>query len=157
MRALSLLVVAAALAGCVSFDQLYREAERQSGRWFPDSRRANVSEIRRDVRDYVRDVDRAVRLDARQAERIERRLEDRTYDLLTRRRDYGASAYPFPRERRASREVRDWWRATDRDIERELGDRQRRDYRRFVDRLDDRRRDRDDDWDDDDWDDDDDR
>lgn len=151
MRVLSLLVLAAVLGGCASVEDLYRQAERQSGRWFPDSRRADASEVRRDVRTYVRDVDRAVRLDDRQVRRIEDRLEDRTYDLLTNRRYNRRSAYPFPRGRAASREVDDWWRATDRVIERELSDRQRRDYRRFAERYDDWD---DDDWDDEDWDDD---
>lgn len=154
MRALSLLVLAAALGGCASVEDLYRQAERQSGRWFPDTRHADASEVRRDVRDYVRDVDRAVRLDDRQVRRIEDRLEARTYDLLTNRRYGRRSAYPFPRGQAASREVEDWWRATDRLVERELGDRQRRDYRRFVDRYDDRRYRYEEDWDGEDWDDD---
>ena len=161
MRLLSLALLAAGLAGCASIDDLYRDVERYPREWsrdLPDYRRGgDAVRVRRDVNRYVRDVDRAVRLDRSQERRIADRLEDRAYrylDRRDRRDDRDRRAYPFPRSQRASREVRDWWRGVDRDVERELSRRQRDDYRRFVRRFDDRYE-RDDDWDDDDWDDDD--
>ena len=127
------------LAGCVGVDQLYRDVERRLPDWLPDTRtgRYDAADVRRDVDRYVDDVDRAVRLDRRQADDVARLLEDRTYDLLERgRRDdrygdrYGAD-YPFPRAR-ASRDLDRWWDDADRAIERVLDGRQRDAYRRFV-------------------------
>ncbi|WP_412069588.1 hypothetical protein [Rubrivirga sp. IMCC43871] len=157
MRSFLLAVLALSIAGCGTvIDDLYRQAERYG---VPtDSRR--YDDVRRDVDDYVRDVDRAVDLDRQQADRISNLLEDRASRATTRGR-YGVDAYPFPRRARASSEVERFWRDADRDIERILGRRQRDDYRRFVrrfasdDRYRSRDRDRDDDRDDDDddWDD----
>lgn len=160
MRFLVLLLLAGLVAGCATLDDLYREAERYPDDVYRDSRYPdrNDNEVRRDVQRYVRDVDRAVRLDSRQERRLEDLLEDRTYRLLERDRYDRRSVYPLPRSRRPSREVERWWRDADRAIERTLSRRQRDEYRRFVRRYDDRdhRYDDDDDWDDDDWDDDDD-
>lgn len=158
MRLFVLLLLAGLAAGCATFDDLYREVERYPDDVYRDSRYPdpNHNEVRRDVQRYVRDVDRAVRLDSRQERRLEDLLEDRTYRTLERDRYDRRSAYPFPRSRRPSREVERWWRDTDRAIERTLSRRQRDEYRRFVRRFDDRDRRYDDDWDDDDWDDEDD-
>jgi len=168
MRLLLFTFVAVSLSGCVGLglDDLYRDVER----WDPrtsDSRTDRYDrDVRRDVDRYLRDVDRAVRLDRRQEQEIGRILEDRAYDFTRR---YDRDRYvesPFPRDRVSSREAERWWDDTDRAIERRLERRQRDAYREFVRRFDDRRyrdrrdtrwerRDRDDDdWDDDDWDDD---
>lgn len=167
MRLLLFAFVAVSLSGCLGLglDDLYRDVER----WDPrtsDSRTDRYdTDVRRDVDRYLRDVDRAVRLDRRQEQEIGRILEDRAYDF-TRRGRYDRDRYvdsPFPRGRTSSREVERWWDDTDRAIERRLQRRQRDDYREFVrryDRYDDGRRSRRDtrwerrDRDDDDWDDD---
>lgn len=145
MIRLSLLAaVAVSLSGCVGLglDDLYRDIER----WDPrtaDSRSDRYgTDVRRDVDDYLRDVDRAVRLDRRQEQEIGRVLEDRAYDFERRSgRDRYAES-PFPRGRSASRDVERWWDDTDRAIERRLERRQRDAYRDFVRRYDDRRYDR---------------
>lgn len=165
MRLFLFAFVAVSLSGCVGLDDLYRDVERWDPRSrYPDSRTDRYdSDVRRDVDRYLRDVDRAVRLDRRQEQDIGRLLEDRAYDFTRRGRSDRYYETPFPRGRDASREVQRWWNDTDRAIERRLDRRQRDDYRRFVRRFDDRRsrdrrddrwdrRDRDDD--DDDWDDD---
>jgi hypothetical protein len=182
LRLFLLALTAVSLSGCVGLEDLYREVERYDPRYenYPDSRTDRYgSDVRRDVDRYLRDVDRAVRLDPRQERDLGRLLEDRAYDF-SRRGRYDRDRYdrdryvdsPFPRSRNSSREVQRWWSDTDRAIERRLDRRQRDAYRRFVRRFDDRRyrdrrdtrwdrRDRDwddddDDDDDDDWDDDDD-
>ena len=165
MRLLLLAIAAVSLPGCVGLDDLYRDVERWDPRSrYPDSRTDRYdTDVRRGADRYLRDVDRAVRLDRRQEQDIGRLLEDRAYDF-TRRGGYDRDRYaesPFPRGRDASREVERWWDDTDRAIERRLDRRQRDEYRRFVRRFEDRRyQDRRDtrwerrDRDDDDWDDD---
>ena len=162
MRLLLLSALAVALAGCGSLDDLYRQAERASGRTYDGRYDRDSRDLRRGVDRYVRDVDRAVRLSNRQ----ERRVRDVLYDRADRYA-YRGGRYaddPFPRSRRASREADRFWRDADRAIERELDRRQRDRYRRFTRRFEDRSRDRnrrdnrwerrDRDDDDDDWDDD---
>ena len=135
------------LSGCQSLgslDQIYREIERIPRAW---DRGGGGGRADRDASDYVRDVDRAVRLDGRQ----ERQVRDIVQYRASRVDDRDS---PFPRGRSSSRAVETWWRDTDRQIERLLSDRQRDDYRDFVARYDDRRyQDDEDDWGDDDWDD----
>ena len=135
-----------ALSGCQSLgslDQVYREIERIPQTW---DRGGGGGRVDRDASDYVRDVDRAVRLDGRQ----ERQVRDIVQYRASRVNDRD---YPFPRGRATSRAAETWWRDTDRRIERLLSDRQRDDYGDFVARYDDRRdRDRDDWEEDDDWD-----
>lgn len=120
--------------------------------------RAVRARIARDADRYVRRLDRVLRLNRRQEQRIHRLLAERAYDRVrrTRARNW-ERAYPFPRSER--RATRDWWAKTDRRIARVLNRRQRARYADlFYDRYD-HRRDRD--WDrrrggwDDDWDDDD--
>ncbi|MGB3542134.1 hypothetical protein [Rubrivirga sp.] len=157
MRSLLLLALAASLVGCVGLEELYRQADR-----FPTDRRYDERGYdNRGVDRYVREVDRAVRLDRRQEERVRDVLYDRSYRFEDRYRRSRVES-PFPRRARASREVDRFWNDTDRAIERQLRGRQRREYRRFTQRFErdrDRRYDRRDrrgDDDDDDWDDDDD-
>ncbi len=88
----------------------------------PDARAAH------DARRYVRDLDRTLRLDWRQEDRIERLLTERATEYLRYSR---VPASPFPR-RYDDRATRAWWRDTDRRIERELDHRQRRAYRDLV-------------------------
>ena len=112
----------------------------------PDYRRADYDRsyahrVDRDVRAYVRTLDRYVRLNRRQQRRISHLLAERTYRLLdrTRPRDL-AYVYPFPRHDsyRQGRAVERWWRGVDRHIERQLTRRQRAEYRRLVRRYEDR-------------------
>ena len=131
-----------ALSGCQSLgslDQIYREIERIP-RTF-DPRGGGTDRVQRDADDYLRDVDRAVRLDGRQ----ERQVRD---ILVTRASRVSSRDYPFPRGRATSRAAADWWRGTDERIERILSDRQLDDHWAFVERYDDRRYD---DRDDDGW------
>lgn len=161
MRLLVLFLLAGLAGGCATLDDLYREVERYPDTVYGDRRddRRSDRAVRRDVQNYVRAVDRAVRLDRSEERRLTDLLEDRTYRHLDR--DDRRSAYPFPRSSRASRAVAGWWKGTDRAIERMLSRRQREEYRRFTRRYDDRGRydddryDDDDDDDDDRWDDDD--
>ena len=145
LLAASLLLLA--LSGCQSLgslDQIYREIERIP-RTF-DPRGGGTDRVQRDADAYLRDLDRAVRLDGRQ----ERQVRD---ILVSRASRVASRDYPFPRGRATSRAADDWWRSTDDRIERLLSDRQLDDYWDFVDRYDSRRSSgRDDDWDDD-WDD----
>ena len=87
-------------------------------------------------------LDRHLRLDRRQQQRIQRVLGERTYRLLdrTRPRDH-AYVYPFPR--RQDRRYEDaptdrWWRSVDSEIEHTLTRRQREAYRTLTRRYDDR-------------------
>lgn len=104
---------------------------------FPDewNRRAggHGNRIDNDVRDYVRFVDRYVRLSNQQASRIDRMLTDRTYQLLERNRN-PERVYPFPRRyvRDQNNTERRFWRSADATIERYLDRRQRREYRDLV-------------------------
>ena len=139
MRLFLFAALALFVSGCGSLDDIYRQNDRYGHRT-ADSRASN--EVRRDVGRYVREVDRAVRLDRRQERQIFELLEDRAYRAATRgradrnRRD----AYPFPRSARPSREAERFWRDADRRIERVLDRRQRDRYRDFTDRFE--RRDR---------------
>jgi hypothetical protein len=156
-------------AGCIPIQSTQRD-DRYPRR--PPARIDNVvvdrafrGRIAHDAPRYGRRLDRVLRLNRRQEQRIHRILSERAYDRVrhARARDW-ERVYPFPRSER--RATRDWWIRTDRRIARELNRRQRARYADlFYDRYD-RRRDRprghhrgdwddDDDWVDDDWDDDD--
>lgn len=94
------------------------------------ARAAVYRRVPNDARQYTRQLDRALRLNRRQEQAIERLLVDRTVALLDRTNPrLHARVYPFPRQRADSREARRWWRDTDRRIERVLDKRQRRVYR----------------------------
>ena len=166
---LFLLTLGFVMAGCVPIHTTQRD-DRYPRR--PPARIDNVvvdrafrGRIAHDADRYVRRLDRMLRLNRRQEQRIHRILSERTYERVrrTRARDW-ERVYPFPRSER--RATRDWWVQTDRRIARVLNRRQRARYADlFYDRYDRRDRprghhrgdwddDRDDD--DDDWDDDDD-
>ena len=122
-------------AGCVPLQPTQR-SERYPRRPPPRTERVAVDravrgQIARDADRYVRSLDRALRLDRRQEQRIARILSERTYDLVrhTRARDW-ERAYPFPRSER--RATRDWWNRTDRRIARVLDRRQRARYEALV-------------------------
>ncbi len=131
MRSLVLAALALSFVGCGT---AIHDHHRQAGRYGVPADGRRYDDLRRDVGDYVRSVDRAVDLDRRQADRIANLLEDRAARASTRGR-YGVDAYPFPRRARASSEVQRFWRDADRRIERVLGRRQRDAYRRFVRRF----------------------
>lgn len=144
MRSLILLALAASLTGCVGLEELYRQgerlpSERRSGDRGYDNRGYDGRGDTRGADRYLNDLDRAVRLDRRQEERVRELLYDRVYRFEDRSRG-GRYESPFPRRARPSREVDRFWRDTDRAIERQLNRGQRRDYERFTDRY---RRDRD--------------
>lgn len=142
---LSAAVAVLLLSGCISLDQVYREIERLPRQWDPRVLGGVDARLQRDVQDYVREMDRDVRLDSRQRGQIENLLTSRAARISSR-------DYPFPRERATSRTAEDWWVETDRQIERQLDSRQRDAYRDFVYRIEDRRyEDRYDDRYEDDW------
>ena len=129
----------------MSLDQIYREIERLPRQWDPRVIGGGDARVQRDAQDYVRDMDREVRLETQQRRQIESLLTSRAARVTSR-------DYPFPRERATSRTAEDWWAETDRQIERQLTSRQRDAYRDFVYRIEDRYHDRyDDRYDDDDW------
>lgn len=146
---LPLLVLAVVAAGCATtvYDTRYPD-RRYPDRRQPDTRRVDhrtsryYQHVEGDVRAYVRTLDRHLRLDRRQQQRIQRLLGERTYRLLdrTRPREH-ARVYPFPR--RTDHRYRDtaterWWRTLDAQIERTLDRRQRDAYRSITRRYDDR-------------------
>lgn len=121
-------------SGCMPVGATTRNERR-----YPDSRRAPsraerviYTRVANDADRYVRTLDRSLRLNRRQEQRIVEMLSDRAYDRVrrTRTRDRDR-AYPFPR-RFDDRATRDWWRDADRGIERELNRRQRAVYRDLV-------------------------
>lgn len=130
-------------AGCVPIGTTQR-SERYPRR--PPARiehgvvdRAFRGRIARDADQYVRRLDRVLRLNRRQERRIHQILSDRAYDRIrrVRARDW-ERVYPFPRSER--RATRDWWEQTDRRIARVLNRRQRARYADLViDRYDYRR------------------
>ncbi|MEL6615156.1 MAG: hypothetical protein AAFQ43_05435 [Bacteroidota bacterium] len=96
--------------------------------------------VERDVRRYVRSLDRELRLTERQAWRIGDILERRAYKLLSESRTRNTSRiYPFPRrfrsDRYANRTIAYFWRDADRRIERVLQGRQLREYRYLTGRT----------------------
>lgn len=121
------------IAGCAAYaaDDIIRG---------PSSDRHRIR-LDRDVRRYVRTVDRQVRLDRRQERAVDRLLRDHSYRLLERThpadRQY---VYPFPRShyRTMNSAQREFWRDVDRRIERSLTRGQTRRYRNAVVRVDDR-------------------
>jgi hypothetical protein len=128
-------------AGCVP---LGTQTTRNDSR-YPDTRRASTraervihSRVSRDANRFVQSLDRVLRLNRRQEDRIARLLTDRAYDRVRRVRRVRSRdqnrAYPFPRRtaERAERSTRDWWRDADKRIERELDRRQRRVYRDII-------------------------
>lgn len=134
------------LTGCVAYgsDVMHRRPA-------PDRGEYSVRQIDRDVKAYVRHLDRYLRLNRRQEREIRAILADRTDHLLrTTRPSSRREVYPFPREyeRYHNRTVRRWWINADRDIERALDRRQREEFRRLKQGYD-RRRDRDYDYRDD--------
>ena len=149
--ALLVFVAAGALAaGCTPTgatrypDSRYPDSRRPDARYpdrYPDSRRypdarrtspAVYARVTSDADRYVRSLDRRLRLDRRQERLIRDLLADRAYDRVARRSRRDAERYyPFPR-RAEDRRNRDWWRSTDRKIERVLDRRQRRIYRDML-------------------------
>ena len=122
-------------AGCMPLGISTRSSDSR----YPDSRRAPsrteaavYTRVANDAGRYVRDLDRALRLDRRQERRLHDLLTDRAYDRVrrTHARDRNR-AYPFPR-RAGDRFNRSWWRSTDRQVERVLDRRQQRIYRDLV-------------------------
>ncbi len=100
-------------------------------------RTAEYRRIRQDAARYANLLKRELRLNNRQESAIQRLLIDRTEHLLqrTRPRDH-RNVYPFPRNQRLPRAARSWWNTTDRQIERSLTERQRREYRTIARDLD---------------------
>ena len=147
---LPLLVLAVMAAGCASvgYDTRYPD-RRYPDRRYPDTRRTEhhashyYHRVDRDVHDYVRRLDRPLRLNRRQQRQIGRLLTERTYRLLDRTRSvHHDRVYPFPR--RTGRYQRGtaerWWRTVDRQVDRYLNRHQRDAYRAFTHRYDDRYR-----------------
>lgn len=120
-------------AGCVPTEAT-RHDRRHPGPHRTSSRAERTMRVRiaRDADRYVRELDRHLRLNARQEQRLAHVLADRAYDRVhrTRARDRDR-AYPFPR-RHNDRYTRDWWHQMDRSIERALSHRQRAVYRDLV-------------------------
>ena len=121
-------------AGCVPLGvENPRTDRRYPDARYPDTRRSTRTErviysrASSDANRYVRSIDRRLRLDRRQEERISRLLADRAYDQV-RRTNARDRAYPFPR-RAADRATEKWWRDADRRIERELNRQQKRVYK----------------------------
>lgn len=107
----------------------YRRGDRHQSRYY--------DRVHHDVREYVRIMDRRLRLDPRQQQRIHHLLDDRAERLLDRThpRDH-AYVYPFPRRldnRRQNQHLERWWLDADRQIERQL-DRYQRDEYRYMTR-----------------------
>jgi hypothetical protein len=131
------------IAGCATYGQgtNYPDRRYPDNRRYPDTRRSDRDRQRvdRDVRDYVRILDRNLRLNQQQEQRIDRLISDRTYRLLDRSRGYSQNdLYPFPRrfDRRQNQRVEAWWNEIDRDVERLLDRRQRDEYRYLTRRYD---------------------
>ena len=132
-----LLLVGASLiaAGCAPLGiENRRDDRRYPDARYPDSRRTTTraeqviySRVSQDANRYVRSLDRTLRLDRRQEQRIAQLLTDRAYDDVRRSRDRNR-AYPFPR-RAADRATEKWWRNADKRIERELNRQQKRVYK----------------------------
>lgn len=115
---------------------VYRPADYRADRY--DVRRSDEwRRVQRDVREYVRYLDRELGLGERQEYRIADILERRTYQLLERDRGYySRDVYPFPRRfgqnRFRNRDVAYFWRDADRRVERILDRRQTQQHRRLV-------------------------
>lgn len=127
---LLLLVGGSLLAsGCVPLGTQTRRDDRR----YPDPRRTTRGEaviytrISQDANRYVRSLDRTLRLNRRQEQRISQLLADRAYDQVRRTRAR-ERAYPFPR-RAADRATEKWWRSADKRIARELNRQQKRVYK----------------------------
>ena len=138
LPALAFLVL---LGGCsvYGYEDIFRDRYPGDRYPYPDRRDGRTSRyydrVDGDVYRYTRTVQQEVGLDRRQAERVDRLLRDRTYDLLERTSSYRHNeVYPFPRryDRERNRAVRSWWASTDRRIERELSREQRRRYEYLV-------------------------
>lgn len=117
-------------AGCVPLGTQTTRNDRR----YPDTRgtstraeRVIYSRVSQDANRYVRSLDRALRLNRQQEDRITRLLADRAYDQVRRSRDRNR-AYPFPR-RADDRATEKWWRDADKRIERELNRQQKRVYK----------------------------
>lgn len=138
---LSVLTLLVLLGGCslYGYEDIFRDRYPGDRYPYPDRRDDRMSRyydrVDEDVYRYTRTVQQEVGLDRRQADRIDRLLRDRTYDLLERTSSYRHNeVYPFPRryDRERNRTVRSWWASTDRRIERELSRDQRRRYEYLV-------------------------
>lgn len=123
-------------------DARYPDTRRYpDARRYPDTRRAPgtrgsraavYTRVAGDADRYVRTLDRQLRLDRQQERRIHNLLTDRAYDRVARKSSRDRERYyPFPR-RAEDRRNSDWWRSTDRQIERVLNRRQRQAYRDVV-------------------------
>lgn len=127
------------LAGCGTLRDDARSPRRgRDGRQVNQRVERQVHQrVGRDVNEYVRWLDGRVRLNSRQANRIDNLLTDRTHRLLNRARpsEY-RRVYPFPRERRGAmtRAERQWWDDTDRAIDQVLSGGQRNEYRYITGR-----------------------
>lgn len=138
-RALPLLLVAMlVLSGCAVYgaDIMHRRPapERAAG--------PSPNRVERDVRAYVRHLDRELKLNRRQERSIERVLLDRTDHLMrTTRAPERNRVYPFPRryDEYSNRGTMRFWQLADRDVERVLTRRQVADFRRMTDGRDHRR------------------
>lgn len=135
---LSVVAVALLASGCTA----YTYSDIFDAAVYGPHRSRNYDRVHDDARRHVRYLDRELRLDRRQAERIHRILVDRTYRLLdqTRPRDH-RYVYPFPRrfDRDQPSVTRRWWARTDRSVASVLSRRQKEWYREMV-RDGDRRR-----------------
>ena len=150
--ALTLLTLAVVAVGCSTgygqgpiYDRRYPDDRRYPNeRRYPDDRRSGYyNRVQHDVNEYVRHLDRNLRLERRQAQRIQRLLDERTVRLLERTRPYDhRRVYPFPRrtDRRQDPVVDRWWRDTDRQLERQLDRWQRDEYRYMTRQYEDRYR-----------------
>ncbi|CAN5601911.1 hypothetical protein BH23BAC4_BH23BAC4_00520 [soil metagenome] len=139
--ALALLIL---LTGCS--DYLYSipgHDRRPTRTTVPAPNRADERRVERDVNNYVNQMHRQLRLDRNQQQRISSILHQRTWDTMRHRNDRvrhprdrhpgdrnARAMYPFPRHAHAdNRQKQDWWRATDRSLERHLSRRQVEEYR----------------------------
>lgn len=137
----SVLAFLVLLGGCslYSYEDIFRDRYPDDRYPYPDRRDGRMSRyydrMDEDVYRYTRTLQQEVGLDRRQAERIDRVLRDRTYDLLARTPSRRHNEiYPFPRRygNERNRAVRSWWASTDRQVERHLSRDQRRRYDDLV-------------------------
>ncbi len=133
-----LLVALLMVSGCAAYgaDILYRTPtpDRSSG--------PSPNRVERDVRSYVKHLDRELKLNRRQERAIERALLGRTDHLMrTTRGGERSRVYPFPRryDQYPNRATMRFWQLADRDIEQSLSRRQVTEFRRMKDGRDHRR------------------
>lgn len=89
--------------------------------------------VERDVRGYIRHLDRHLRLHRRQERHLHQMLTTRVFNRLDRsHRAEHDRVYPFPRTYGNRGNNTRWWRETDRIIERTLNHRQARAYRALT-------------------------